>query len=309
MWTTRRRFQRWQYQNVTVAEHRARRAVPVRASWRVWTSLAAIILLALTITTFTVAANASPGSALYGVRRWQEDARTNLTNSDAERAKLHVQYATDALDALDAAVAQHASANIYDEALGRFSDELRQANDALAQVPAGSDHDSVSASLEDLRARGRRDLRAALPSLDWSGRITTTSALGSLGDPVLTLAQVSGVRSSVPGGHIWTITITGSGFQNGAILLVRQRPAGHVVSVTPTQMVAQLTAGEDDSLPHDIGVGNPDNTAASTTHVASEHEDDDTPKATGTPGGNHGSGECENEPHDDDPPCTPTPGH
>ena len=113
-----------------------------RVSWRVWTSLAAAILLALTITTFTVAANASPGSALYGVRRWQEDARTNLTNSDAERAKLHLQYATDALDALDAAVAQHASANIYSEALGRFTDELRQAHDALALVPAGTDHDS-----------------------------------------------------------------------------------------------------------------------------------------------------------------------
>jgi hypothetical protein len=281
-----------------------------RVSWRVWTSLAAIILLALTITTFTVAANASPGSALYGVRRWQEDARTNLAMSDADRAKLHIQYATDALDALDAAVAQHAEAHVYDEALGRFTDELRQANEALALVPAGGDHDTVSVSLENLRARGRRDLRAALPSLDWPGRITTTSALGSLGEPVLTLTQVSGVRSSVPGGHIWTITITGSGFQNGALLLVRQQPTGHVVSVTSTQMVAQLTAGEDNSLPHDIGVGNPDNTAATTTYIASEHEnDDDTPRATGTPGGNHGSGECENESHSDDPPCTPTPGH
>jgi hypothetical protein len=279
-----------------------------RVSWRVWTSLAAVILLALTITTFTVAANASPGSALYGVRRWQEDARTNLAMTDADRAKLHIQYATDALDALDAAVAQHASANIYDEALGRFTDELRQANDALALVPAGSDHDSISASLEDLRARGRRDLRAALPSLDWSGRITTTSALKDLGIPTLTITKVTGVRTSTQTGHVWTITITGSGFQNGAILLVRQRPAGHVVSVTPSQIVAQISGGEDDSLPHNIGVGNPDNTAATTTQVASEHDDDDTPSATGTPGGNHGSGECENEPGSDDPPCTPTPG-
>jgi len=181
---------------------RGSRRVSWRVSWRVWTSLAAVVLLALTITIFTVAVNASPGSALYGVRRWQEDARTNLAMSDADRAKLHIQYATDALDALDAAVAQHASTNMYDEALGRFTDELRQANDALALVPAGSDHDTLSASLEDLRARGRRDLRAALPSLDWPGRITTTSALGNLGEPVLTLAQVSGIRSSVPGGHI-----------------------------------------------------------------------------------------------------------
>jgi hypothetical protein len=277
-----------------------------RVSWKVWTSLAAAILLALTITTFTVAANASPGSALYGVRRWQEDARTNLANSDADRAKLHIQYATDALDALDAAAAQHADTHIYEEALGRFTDELSQANDALAQVPAGSDHDSVSASLEDLRSRGRSDLRAALPSLSWSGRITTTSALGDLGESVVMVTQVRVVRSSSQTGYFWTVTITGSGFQNGAILLLRQRPAGHVVSVTMTQVVAQLTASLDDSLPHDIGVGNPDNTAASTAQVASEH-DDDTPRATGTPGGNHGSSECENGPHSDDPPCTPTP--
>jgi hypothetical protein len=92
-----------------------------RVSWRVWTSLAAVVLLALTITIFTVAANASPGSALYGVRRWQEDARTNLAMSDADRAKLHIQYATDALDALDAAVAQHASTNMYDEAMRRWA--------------------------------------------------------------------------------------------------------------------------------------------------------------------------------------------
>ena len=150
-------------------------------SWKVWTSLAAAILLALTVTTFTVAANASPGSAFYGVRRWQEDARTNLTNSDAERAKLHLQYATDALDALDAAVAQHACRARTDEALGRFTDEVRQAQDALAPVPAGADRDTISASLDDLRARGRHDLRAALPSLGWSGRITTTSALGEVG--------------------------------------------------------------------------------------------------------------------------------
>jgi hypothetical protein len=280
-----------------------------RVSWRVWTSLAAVILLALTITTLTVAANASPGSALYGMRRWQEDARTNLAMSDADRANLHLQYATDALDALDATVAQHASLNTYDEALGRFTDELRQANDALALVPAGGDRDTLSVRLEDLRARGRRDLGAALPSLDWPGRIATTSALGSLGEPVLTLAQVSGVRSSVSGGRIWTITITGSGFQNGAILLVRQRPAGHVVSLTATKMVAQMAAGEETSLPHDIGVGNPDNTATTTAHVDSEREDDSTPGAIGTPGGNHGSSQCENEPHSDDPPCTPTPSH
>src|SRR5262249_13531383 len=149
--------------------------------------------------------------------------------SDADRTKLHIQYATDALDEFDAAVAQHAGANIYDEALGRFTDEMSQAAAALAQVPSGSDQESLSASLGGLRARGRTDLRAALPLLSWSGRIPTRSALGGLGEPVLTVTQVKGVRATTQFGRVWTITITGSSFQSGAILLVRQRPAGHVV--------------------------------------------------------------------------------
>jgi hypothetical protein len=277
-----------------------------RVSWRVWSSLAAIILLTLTVTTFAIAANASPGSALYSVRRWQEDARTNLTNSDVERTQLHIQYATDALDALDSAVAQH-DASAYNEALGRFNDELRQASDALAQVPAGTDHDTLSADLDTLRARGQSDLRAALPSLGWPSRIVTTSALGALGEQVVIVTQVGGVRTISQYGRIWTLTLIGSGFQSGAVLLVRQRPAGHVLSVTPTRLVAQLPAGIEDSLPHDIGVGNPDDTAATTAQVTGEH--DDGPGATGTPGGNHGAGGCESEPNDDNPPCTPTPSH
>ena len=281
----------------------ALKRVSTRPSWRVWTSLAAALLLLVSVATFTLAAYASPGSALYGVRRWQEDARTNLTNSDAERAKLHLQYATDALNALDAAVARQASANVYNEALGRFSDELRQAQDALSLLSAGSERDALTASLDALRARGRDDLHAALPVMGWPARISTTNALGELGESVLTVTKVVSVRSSWQTGHIWTITITGSGFQSGAILLVRQRPAGHVVSVAPTRLVAQLTSGGDDSLPHDIGIGNPDNTAATTSHVASE--DDDGPTATGTPGGSgHGSSEC--EPEVDGPSCTPT---
>jgi hypothetical protein len=290
---------------------RSRRGAPGRVhsqrqvSWRVWSSLAAAILLALTITTFAVAANASPGSAFYGVRRWQEDARTNLANSDAERTQLHIQYATDALDALDAAVAQHAATGVYAEALGRFSDEFGQATAALALVPAGSDHDALAASLDDLRVRGRSDLRAALPLLSWPARITTTSVLGGLGESVVKVTQVKGVRLSSLSGPVWIVTITGEGLQRGAILLVRQRPAGQVVSVASTQLVARLSAGRDDSLPHDIGVGNPDNTAATTAQVASEHEDDHAPNATGTPGSGHGPGECELEDHGIS--CTPTP--
>jgi hypothetical protein len=267
-----------------------------RGSWRIWASLAAAVLLALTITTFAVAAYASPGSALYTVRRWQEDARSNLANSDAERAQLYIQYATDALDALDAAVAQHDS-NGYSEALNRFTDEFGQAIAALAQVPSGADHDRLSASLDELRARGHSDLRSALPSLSWSSRVATTSALREVGETVLAVTRVSGVRSGSYGARLWTLTISGSGFQNGAVLLVDGRPAGHVVILTPTRIVAQLVGGgQEDALTRRIGVGNPDGTAA--TSPVTEIHDDAAPRPTGAPGG------CGIE-HEDY--CTPTP--
>jgi hypothetical protein len=186
---------------------------------------------------------------------------------------------------------------------------MSQAADALAQVPAGTDRDTLTAQMEALGVRGQGDLRAALPSLDWSERITTTSALGALGEPVVMVTRVSSVRTSswatstMP---TWTLTITGSGFQSGAILLVRERPAGHVVSVTPTSVIAQLTSGEEDDLPRDIGVGNPDDTAATTSQVTGTHEDAGAGPTT-TPGGdNHSLGGCGSEDDDHQPACTPT---
>lgn len=239
--------------------------------WRVWTSLAAAVILTLCVATFALAANANPGGPLYGLRSWQEDARANLAASAADRARSHLQYAA---DALDAAVAQHASTEAYYEALNRFTDELQQAADALTQVPAGTDHDTLTAQLEDLRTRGRSDLRAALPALDWPARIKTTSVLGTLGEPVVVVTRVSSMLSGSWPTRTWTLTITGSGFQSGAILLVRERPGGQVLSVTPTRVTAQFTGGgEEDDLPHDICIGNPDGTAATTGQATGTHED------------------------------------
>jgi hypothetical protein len=281
------------------------------ARWRIWTSLAAAVILSLCVATFALAANANPGGPLYALRGWQEDARANLATSAADRARSHLQYATDALDALDAAVAQHASTDAYHEALSRFTDELQQAADALAQVPAGTDRDTLTAQLEDLRTRGRSDLRAGLPALGWPARIETTSALGALGESVVVVRQVTGVRSGSLATHTWTLTITGSGFQSGAILLVRERPAGQVLSVTPTRVTAQFTGGEEDGLPHDIGVGNPDGTAATAGQVTGTREDDGgaRPTTTTTPGDNHSTGGCGGEYEDHIPACTPTPQH
>jgi hypothetical protein len=104
----------------------------------------------------------------------------------------------------------------------------------LAQIASGSDHDSLSASLDDLRTRGRSNLRTALPALGWPERITTSRALGALGETVVTVQQVSGVRSGFGLTRIWTLRIRRSGFQSGAILLGRVSSSCASCVVPPT---------------------------------------------------------------------------
>src|SRR5262249_5136173 len=72
-------------------------------------------------------------------------------------------------------------------------------------------------------------------------------------------------------------------FQTGAVLLLNGRPAGHVVTITPTRVVAQLAdRGQEDALTRKIGVGNPDGTAA--TSQVTELHDGASPRPTGAPG-------------------------
>src|SRR5262249_4641488 len=149
----------------------------------------------------------------------------------------------------------------YSDALGTLHDETVAAADALRDVPAGQEHTSLAKQLDDLQTRGRASLRASLPSLSWRNRSLVTTALAELGENVSHITSATLTRVDQDGHFAWRVTITGSGFQRGAVLLVNGSPAGTVVSVTPTQLVAQLpdSAVEDD--PRSLGVGNPDRTA------------------------------------------------
>jgi hypothetical protein len=256
-----------------------------RTPWRhlLWSALAAALLVAIGATTLTVAAGSGPGTPLYGLHRWEQDVRVGMAGSAADRASLHLAYARDALSALNNTVAQRQTGSAYDDALATFSEEMRATSASLAEVPAGGEQNALAAQFGQLRTQGRSDLHAALAVLPWAKRITTTSALAALGDNVLSVARADMVYSG-HGQHLWRITITGSGFQPGATLLVNGQPAGTVNAVNPTTLVAQLSGDDSAPLPATIGVANPDNTAAATTSVRSNERDDATPGAQQTPG-------------------------
>jgi hypothetical protein len=109
---------------------------------------------------------------------------------------------------------------------------------------------------------------------------------------VLAVTQADMVYSE-HGQHLWTITITGSGFQPGAVLLMNGQPVTATISVTPTKLVAQISGDDSAPRPSSIGVGNPDNTAAGTTSITSNetNDDDATPGAQQTPGSDDHSGD------------------
>lgn len=281
---------------VQLSTHRPRhrRSSPAHASRLLWRSAAAAaVLLVLGASILAAAAaSAAPGQPLYGLHRFEQGIRADLSGNQADRVRLHLQYAQDALGAFDAAVTQRSGDAAYDAALSTFTEEERSASEALAGLPSGEERDALAAQLAALHEHGRHDLRAALPALDWSARVITTTALAQIGDSVPQIAQtsVTGVRAD--GNYTWTVTIRGAGFAPGAVLLVDGRPLGTIISLSPTTLVAQLSGNQLPNGSHTFGVGNPDGTAAVVTQITSaagqdgqdDHGKHGTPGTQSTPG-------------------------
>jgi hypothetical protein len=267
---------RW---NATSASGRRSR----RKAW-LWPVAAAALLLAFG-TTALVASAAGPGTPLYSLHRFLQGVQVNMAGGAADRTRLHLTYAEQALIALDAAVAHHDTGSSYDEALTTFRDEMRAAATNLDGVGAGADHNALAAQLNQLRVQGRSDLHAALASLSWPDRVTTTTVLADLGDNVLRVTGVSMVYSDDEK-HLWRITVTGSDFAPGALLLVDGRAFGTVISVTPTTLVAQISGEESSPSPSSIVVADPDDTAADTSNIdLGELNQQGTPVPLQTPDG------------------------
>jgi hypothetical protein len=262
-----------------------------------WPAAAAAVVLVVGAGTLTAAAAAGPGSPLYGLHRWEQSVQAQLAASPADRVRLHLANARDALAALARAAAHHAGDPAYSDALATVQAEDQAAAVALADVPAGAEHDALAAQLADLSTTERQGLLAALPNLGWNDRLATTHALGALGAAV---PQVTGVQTQQVAdghGHDWLITVTGIGFQPGAQLVANGRPLGQVVAVTADSLTVALTDGDLRRLADGGGVENPDGTAAALTQLTIPSG----APATPTPG-DHGKGGGRGKD------ATPTPG-
>jgi hypothetical protein len=265
-----------------------------------WKAIAAALLIVGigTGTLAVAASNAAPGQPLYALLRVVQGVRSQLATSPAERVRLHLQDAQDALAAFDAAVASTSGEQAYRDALATFADEERAASAELANVPSGAERDALATQLGELRERGRHDLHTALPSpvLSWSVRAEATQVLGQLGDAVPAVAHASIAGVSQHGTYTWTITVEGSGFTPSAVVLIDGRPTGTIVSRSATTMVAQVAGNALRDGAHSVGVGNLDGTAALVANVTTNRSGDDHGGDGGGHGGDGGGGSGQGTP-------------
>jgi hypothetical protein len=267
----------------------------VSARRLLWASAIAAMLLVSLTGVFVVAADAQPGGALYGLRRFEQNVRSQFTTNAADRTQLHLDNALAALQAFDTAAAQHEHGARLTDALDTFVGEYSAASASLAEVTDIAAHARLAAALDQQRAQGASDLHTALAAQNWPLRLRLTQALGTLGVaiPVVTQVTLSEARDPADSrgeARITTVTITGAGFQAGAQLLLRGAPAGTTISVSGNTLVAQVrVAAQAVASQGPIAVGNPDGTTAASAKdpiiVSSIHP---VPSAEPTKDGDHG---------------------
>jgi hypothetical protein len=249
----------------------------------VWPLLAASILLAVGVGTFSAAAHAAPGSPLYAIHRTVEDAQAQLAASQDQRVQLHLQYADEALTSVNAAARRGDNA-AYAAALATLQSETAAASQALVALPSGTDSQTLAKQLSNLQAQTTQDLAQDLalnqPTLNWSNRVTTTNALAGLGAAVPRVSAVTITRqdgqsqgNDSESAHMDHVVVSGSGFKAGAKLVANGQPVADVtaISLTPSQLVASVPRGALDGA-HTIGVSNPDGTAAQTSAIAKQQD-------------------------------------
>ncbi len=239
---------------------RPRRTLGTRPLWQM--VAAAVLLLVAGVSALTAAAAAGPGSPLFGLHRAEQNVRVQFASSQSDRVRLHLSYADEALSQLDRAVTQQAGDPAYRAALTTFLTEQRAAAQGVAALPAGAERDALSAQLSALRAKAQSDLRAALHAISWSDRLATTQALGELGEIVPIVNDVNVTREDGQNVHIVRLVVQGSGFAAGATVTVGGQAVGTLLSSSATQLVVESDATTLHLPVRDVGVSNPDGTAA-----------------------------------------------
>lgn len=263
-----------------------------------WPAVAAAVVLLFGAGAFT--ARAEPGNPLFVARQAFENVQANAAGSPADKVSIELLHAQDRLSNLNNAVRARDNDG-YGPALAALRDAEKSVVSDLASVPPGQDHDTLAAQIDTFQSDEQAGLFGAFRVLNWSNRLDTTQALGeiSVSVPAVTSAQVRSVGNS---GHI--LVVTGTGFQPGAVLYLNGHQINATGTVTATSATFPLTDQDRRNLRGDIGIQNPDGTAASAVHITDNDINDDnggtggddhqatpgaTPNATAT-GDDHGGG-------------------
>jgi hypothetical protein len=211
-------------------------------------------------------AAAGPGNPLFGLHRFAQAIQVNAAGDSGEQARGHLDLAHQWLASVHDAASRHLGDPTYSDALQALQEEDASAAQDIAQVPPGAARTSLEADLATLHADEITTLQAVLTALGWPDRITTTSALGALG---VAVPRVSGATIDLNDANDarWPVTLTGSGFAPGAVLLVNGQPTGIVTGLSAREISGELQLDANAQVPTALGVGNPDGMAAVTPNI------------------------------------------
>lgn len=264
-----------------------------------WGAIAAALALTIGMGVFT--AQAAPGGPLYGVRQFAQhlaaqalpsptvDPLTVLAKARADLATYNAEIASGNIPAARAT-------------LTKLRDDDAHVAQGIATLSDATAKQTAQTQLSDFRQGAQSDLRASLAAMNWQGRAQVTDVLRSWGDASLVVTRASvtpdtstsnqGAQPSNGGGDTVLLVVEGAGFTQGAQLILNGQPVGTLVSLTPTQFTARVSASALDEDHLAIGVEATDGTLAYTTSV--QRDDHGGPDHSGTPGaggdhsGDHG---------------------
>ncbi len=257
------------YQQRAITPERSPRGsrVPRRMrSIRVAVGLA-LLLFTVGVGLLVSAVQASdPTSPLYPLHNLLHLSSQTQDGAAAQmKAAQDVQHVQQRLAALEAVTdpAQHEGA--YQQALVNLEQDIQAANAALAGLPQEYERAHLAGALSALTTQARHLLRTLLLQLTLAERQTTTAVLGTLGERI-PIIQEAVVAMSAPPTDTATITLTGSGFEPGAMLLIDGRVFAGSGTLTSDADVF-VVAWTGDMHPHNVGILNPDDTVTQTTAI------------------------------------------
>jgi hypothetical protein len=241
-------------------------------------ALAALVLLAGVL--FAASANSVPGDWLYGIKQFRNQIALAQAATPTDRAEVLIQQLRGAVSDLRAEIGSgHVDADI-EQALGIVAADTRAAQAAVAALPSGAGRTQAAQDLAGALAYEQATLHHLVTQVDWPVRLAISAQLGMLGIPVPAITAVSIIEQ---GNGDARVTIRGSDFAAGAQVWLDGTPAGTLLSVTPTRIIVRFSAVLLTG-PHQLGVQNPDGTAASSVISGGISNGQGAPLATATPG-------------------------